>query len=96
MHFSRCVYVHMRGGSGRRVILDADSLCTKDIALYEQCRPRNNSPLSLAWMNARGVIIRFRCRYCSVFLLALTALDDTPVDHARPATTFTYVTRDRD
>lgn len=31
------VYVHMRDGSDdRRVIFDADSLCTKDIALYEQ------------------------------------------------------------
>lgn len=57
MHFSRCVYLHMRGGSGRRVILDADSLCTKDIALYEQRRPRNNSPLSLARMNARGALL---------------------------------------
>lgn len=47
----------MRGGSGRRVILDADSLCTKDIALYEQRRPRNNSPLSLARMNARGALL---------------------------------------
>lgn len=74
MHFSRCVYVHMRGGSGRRVILDADSLCTKDIALYdEQRRPRNNSPLSLARMNARGALIRFRCRYCSVFFTSVNS-----------------------
>lgn len=86
----------MRGGSGRRVILDADSLCTKDIALYdEQRRPRNNSPLSLARMlvellsDLDAVIVAF-------FLLALTAPYDTPVDHVRPATTtFTYVTRDR-
>lgn len=69
MHFSRRVYVHMRDGSGRRVILDADSLCTKDIALsyMSNVAPVIIVRLSLARMNARGAVIRFRCRYRSVY-----------------------------
>lgn len=67
----------MRDGSDRHVIFDADSLCTKDIVLYEQHRPHNNSPLSLARMDARGAVIRFLDAVIITF--AITALYDAPV-----------------
>lgn len=58
----------MRGGSGRRVIFDADSHYVQKISRYmSNVAPRNNSPLSLARMDARGAVIRFRCRYCNVY-----------------------------